>query len=181
MHCVSLKYSICSRIDRVDKLCLQSGVHGTRRGAMRCVRDGQVQGKYWHRRLHRLRRGHVLRGLRGDNAGRVRRVRGRNVLDNYWRDVRKHLSDLPCRNPLARRQRRAGRLCCTRMCSWLHGTRRRSVRGVRGGEVQVSRRQRRVHGLRCRPVLGGDGRNGNRHLSELPRQLTVYDGQRRGD
>ncbi len=109
------------------------------------------------------------------------RLPRQQVLCDRGRYIGEYLSDLPGRDHLDRRQRRAGRLRFTSVCSWLHRTRRRDVFRLCSGKVQDIHWLGGVHGLRCRPVLGGDGRDGNRHLSELPRQLTVYDGQRRGD
>jgi hypothetical protein len=60
MRCLSIKYSIWSRIDSVDKLRLQSGVHGAQLRAVRCVRGGEVQDIHWPGHMHELRRRQVL-------------------------------------------------------------------------------------------------------------------------
>ncbi len=59
MRCLSIKYSIWSRIDSVDKLRVQRRLHGAQRRDVRCVRGGEVQDSHWHCRMHELRRQQV--------------------------------------------------------------------------------------------------------------------------
>ena len=71
MHCLSIKYSIWSRIDIIVKLCLQSGVHGAQRRDVRCVRGGEVQVLAWPGNMLRLRRRHVFDNDGCDSAGHM--------------------------------------------------------------------------------------------------------------
>ena len=57
MHCLSIKYSIWSRIDSVDKLRVQRRSHGKR---VYNLCSWYVQSTHRLRRMHRLRRRQVL-------------------------------------------------------------------------------------------------------------------------
>ncbi len=60
MRFLSIKYSIWSRIDSVDKLRVQRRLHGAQRRDVRCVRCGEVQEIHWPGHMHELRRRQVL-------------------------------------------------------------------------------------------------------------------------
>ena len=122
MHCLSIKYSIWSRIDSVDKLCLQSGVHGARQWDVRCVRGGEVQDSPWPGHMHRLRRRHVFDDYGCDSAGPMHCL---SIKYSIWSRI-----DIIVK------------LC---LQSGVHGARRRAVRCVRGGEVQDSPWHCRMH------------------------------------
>ena len=123
------------------------------------MRGGEVQDSHWCCGMHRLRRQHVL-----CDGGRY----SGEYLSSLSSELgtRAHITDSYRLMSLQPR---------------IHGAQRRDVHRVRGGEVQDSHWCCGMHRLRRQHVLACDGRYSCEYLSELPRQLTVYDGQRRGD
>jgi hypothetical protein len=71
--------------DRRDPMCVQPRVHGTRRGGVRGVRGGEVQGGLRLCPMHRLRRRQVFKGITIISGGgsfsrkHVRRLWGRHL------------------------------------------------------------------------------------------------------